>query len=267
MQFTIFADVPGTGQVQLNGEAIDATYSVDSVTGNVTISAPSGSALSDTILEFEAGDQVALQLDRPGLNIIIEERTGGSISHMAGTVLFVSASGNSEVLVIDPASYGYQYQTFGAWFDGLNANAGTVGAGSYGARSQASDIPAAGSTTATYNGFSIGTASVPGGTAYVTVSDLGVTTDFDTMTITSTNTGGFDIGPAAAGQTPLPELDFTGSGAVAGIGFSAPISGTTSAISGAADGQFFGPGAAEVGGTFSATGGGINYLGAFGARR
>ena len=60
-------------------------------------------------------------------------------------------------------------------------------------------------------------------------------------------------------------LDFNGGGPVSGTGFSASVSASTT--SGTANGQFYGPTAQEVGGTFGLTGGATTYIGSFGARK
>ena len=63
-------------------------------------------------------------------------------------------------------------------------------------------------------------------------------------------------------------LDFTGSGPVSGSVFKASVDANFSVpVSGSADGQFYGPSAQEVGGTFGLDGSDLTYIGSFGAKQ
>ena len=65
---------------------------------------------------------------------------------------------------------------------------------------------------------------------------------------------------------PASGLDFEStSSSVNGATFSTVIAGTN--VSGKAKGTFYGPTAQEIGGTFSSSAGGVEYIGAFGGDR
>lgn len=266
LQFTNFSSVPDTGRVQLNGSAIQTTYTVDG-DGNIVLDAPTTLPVNSvTILETESGDQVAITVDRDGTNLTIDAREGDRIFDLGGTFLYEAADGSSVVLLANPDTAGFEYQTFGSWVTGLTSTSGTAGAGSYGARTNTSGKPSPG-TSATYAGASTGVASLPDGDPYATVSTVTVNTDFSTVSMTSNGTEGANLNSPVTSFNALPDLDFIAVGTVSGTGFNATVAGTTSSLTGTATGQFYGPAADEVGGGFTATAPNTNYIGAFGARQ
>lgn len=113
---------------------------------------------------------------------------------------------------------------------------------------------------ATYRGESMGLASSAAGSG-ITTSDIEITTpDYNDITVRSSNTR-----IAVDGVNSAADLDYTATGTVSGNGFSADGDGVN------VTGDFFGPGAAEAGGTFSGTrtyrGEAATYGGAFGAKK
>jgi hypothetical protein len=97
----------------------------------------------------------------------------------------------------------------------------------------------------------------------MTTSGIEIETNFVNVQVTSTSTNARNLNSGAT--IPAAGLDFTGSGPVSGSGFTANVSGTLT--SGTANGSFYGPQAQEAGGTFRTSGGGVTYVGAFGAKR
>lgn len=263
--FTSFSDLPDTGEVRLSGEAIQAPLTI-ATNGDVSIGPSAGTASATAIIETESGGLVAVTLDRAGNQVVFDSRTGDTFLLVGGTLVATAQDNSSTALVADANGSTFEYQTFGSWFTGLTGTSGTVNAATYGARTPDTGMPAGGSPTATFTGASSGAAQLADGTAYSTVSDFTVTTDFTNATITSANTEGADLNSTVTALGPLPDLDFSGTGPVSGSRFTAPVTGTNSpTLSGSARGQFYGPGAEEVGGTFSATDGAARYIGAFGA--
>lgn len=265
--FTGFSNLPTNGTTQIEGQAITANATVD-VSGNFSIGTPSAAAPSTAFVTTSGGNIVGLRINAnqstPTSSIDIGSGSGDTVGIAGNVAIFESGDGTQVAIVADPATSGFEYQTLGVWARVPSSFTATVGAGSYGASTPSSGMPSSG-TNATYNGGSLGYAEVSGST-YVTSSNVRVTTDFNTVLMESTNTDGALVQDATSSTptvTPLPQLDFAGTGAVTGTGFSAPVAGV--GVAGTANGQFYGPAAEEVGGTFSGTGAGVNYFGAFGA--
>ena len=260
--FTSFSDIPADGVTVISGQAVTASYTADSA-GNITsISPVSGPNPSDLRLTTQNNQGVAVSISAPGSSVSFDTRLGdtadGDVSEPV--VFFETADGEDALLGINEANQGYEYQTYGAWVTGYDTGSGTVGAGSYGAKTNASNIPPVG-TTADYSGIGLGIARRADGQPYATISNVNVTTDFNSATISSTGTEAVNLNSGSTGAAS--ELDFAGSGSVVGSGFVAPVSGT--GTSGSAQGQFYGPNANEVGGTFATTGSGdVSHIGSFG---
>lgn len=166
-------------------------------------------------------------------------------SRASGTkdgLVFTSPDGQF-IAFVDPAIAGFEHQTFGVWVE-RDYPTRLLGVASFGNRTAAGSLPAG---TAPYNGGSLGFAAEFDGDWYVTVSDIRITTDFATASISSAGTE--IVRASTMSAFTAPGLDFTGSGPVSGTGFSAPVTGGLG-LSGDATGQFYGPGAEEVGGTF-----------------
>jgi hypothetical protein len=259
--FSGFSNVPANGVTRIEGQAVTTAYVVDPVTGDIEVVSVTGPSDSTALWTTEGGDTVALRVSAPGSGISVDARNGGTVDvNPQGVVLFQTADGRDFGVVVNEASAGFEYQTFGTWVTGYGTRSGTAGSGSYGLRTTPSQMPAG--TSATYRGASVGQARLADGQPYITTSEVTVSTDFATARISSTNTQAVNLNTAA--RRPASELDFIGRGAISGSGFTAPVSG--SGVSGTANGQFYGPTASEVGGTFQTSGpGGVEYGGAFGA--
>ncbi len=257
--FTGFSDIPNNGTTEIDGQAVTASYVADPSTGDVTISNPSGPSQSSTRIVTRNGVPVALTANAPESSVSFDTRNGDTRIDDPFTTGYVTADGQDSATFINPAQAGYEYQTYGAWVTGAGTGAGTAGAGSYGLKTEVSDVPVGAS--ATYRGVGLGVARRSDGQPYQTVSSVTVSTDFNTASIDSANTSAVNLNTATTSSAP--ELDFSGSGAVSGSGFTATVAGT--GTSGSAQGQFYGPSATEVGGTYTTSGpGGVWHMGAFG---
>lgn len=185
----------------------------------------------------------------------------------------------SSVAIITPASLnGWNYQSYGIWITGFNGSSGTVGGGSAGALTVGTAIPT--SSGGAFYGNTAGMYVNSSGQSYLTGSDLFMTVDFSTRSLTFQTTGTQAL--AVNGGTsfvPAPGLNMNGSlsyaaganliqGSVATNGGGGGIGGGAS-LSGSATGKFYGPTATEVGGTFAVRSGGAveSYAGAFGGKR
>ncbi|WP_170611133.1 transferrin-binding protein-like solute binding protein [Ruegeria arenilitoris] len=249
--------LPRDGALELDGTAVVAEFSNNGIDVDVDgVNAPQDSSLR---LTTEDGEIVAARVTAPGSNLALDSRDGDTLDQDAPLIGFESSDANEVIVFVDPTESTLEHQTFGVWLNGATASSGTAGVGSYGVRTAASDVPSSGE--ATYEGISTGFARLDDGNAYVTASEIRVSTNFSTATINSTGTvvGSLDDGE----ERSASELNFAGTGNVSGNSFAASVSGED--VTGTANGIFYGPNAAEVGGTFRTEGTGITYIGSFGA--
>ncbi len=253
--------LPQDGSVQFDGEAVTAGFSTGAG-GSITINdvnAPEGSTLR---LTTENDDIVAARIIAPNSRDSFDSREDDDLTRTRAAVAFDSPDRDEGTLLIDPSKSRFEYQTFGVWLEGRRGPTGVAGAGSYGSRTPTRDMPNSG--RASYEGISTGVARLSDGNPYLTASEVRVTTDFRTATITSSDTAAVSLVDDT--ERTARELDFSGTGDVNGNRFSADVSGTDT--SGKANGLFYGPRANEVGGTFRTSGpGGVSHIGSFGADR
>ena len=273
--------LPENGTLSFDGEAVVVTYSVEERNGgDWDTYDPISSEVESTVrLTTSNSKIVGASFEAPSLSA--SPSTPNSLGRL-GNVAVVALStfretGTEKIgaMIIDRTNPNqrFKYQTFGVWYYDPEPDeaGGHVGAHTYGEPTSTNNVPS--SETATYSGASTGFALTAVDTAadkgfYVT-SQIDVTTDFRTATITSSNTHVRDLDTLVAG--PRDTLDFTGTGNVTGAGFKADINGME-IINGKAYGHFYGPNAEEVGGTFGAElmggdlfdGNGF-YVGSFGA--
>ena len=252
--------LPADGAVSIDGNAVQMDVRATGTSGRVNAfdRTPSQSPSNLQLLQ-EGGSIRALKVTDVRREVYADRNEGDEINDSGALVS--ARAGATSAVITSPTGYNLKHQVFGAWATGLGSPSGSVGAGSYGNRTAATDVPVG--TNATYEGESMGYAVRSNGRAGVTVSTVEVTTDFNTVDIESRGTITFPLG--ATRGSSAPELDFSGSGSVNGSTFNASVAG--SSVSGNAQGRFYGPNAAEAGGTFSTSGGGANHVGAFGATK
>ena len=260
--FTSFSNIPDNGTTIIAGTSRGASYIAENSdgTGKVTVSSVSGPDDATAAVRTKNGNTVALSVNAPGANVSFDSENGDILGSTEGFLSLTSADGQKDAGFRDPEAAGFEYQTYGSWLTGLGTGSGNVGVGSFGARTASGSLP---SGTATYEGGSTGVAVDGSGEAYITGSIVTVSTDFSTAEITSNFTKAVNLNTDEL--IDAPNINFTGSGPVSGSGFKASVAG--SSVSGSADGQFYGPNAQEVGGTFGLAGSGITYSGAFGAKQ
>jgi len=253
--FTNASSVPANGTVRAEGPTVAVQVNGSDV---AQVGAPSlERGVAD--ITTQNNDVVAVTLNSGARSTAFDTRRGDTVDVGSVGATFTDSANTRTASLLDPQAVGLEYQTFGVWVEEQTRTSGYAAAGSFGAPTPAGTMPAAG-TSATYNGASLGLALTSTG-GNLTTSDVQVTTDFSTATIRSTGTI-LDDGRIA------PTLDFQGTGSVNGTGFSAPVTGIASTgFSGTANGQFYGPNAEEVGGSFGGTRGNTTYIGSFGAAR
>ncbi|WP_425093292.1 transferrin-binding protein-like solute binding protein [Tropicimonas sp. S265A] len=252
----------------LGGRAVTTATVVDS-SGNLSIGSPSSSNPVTVSLSTDDGRPVALEIDassnNPSSVVRFDVAQGDTVQVGPLTTTFRSQDGREFAVIVNPEAVGFEHQSLGAWGNTIAVSNGTLGVASYGDTTPSASIPAEG-TSASYSGLSLGFAEV-GGTSFATESGVQVNTpDFKSVTMVSTGTIGSPLNAGSSGAVDLSSsLDFGSTGTISGNGFQTTIN--TTGLTGSVDGRFYGPDAEEVGGTFRATGSGINYFGAFGANQ
>lgn len=219
---------------------LDSGYNISSVTLNQT-------ATNLVTFSVAAGDT------------IVKDSTGAN-------TLFTDQKTTKIGILANPYYYGYEYQTYGAW--GAWGTAASPGnAVSVGATTPASAIPSSG--TAVFTGGSNGYL-IDGGFVYVTNASMTASANFSTRTVAFSTSGSTLTGKVGGTVSAADWLNLTGS-----MTYSAGANKLTGAVtsasgmSGSIIGNFYGPSANEIGGTYGltkATTGG-SLVGGFGGKR
>jgi hypothetical protein len=178
----------------------------------------------------------------------------------------VSANGQNYILLANAPNLGWEYQSFGTWTTGAGTGSGKVGNLSIGSLTTGSAIPTSG--TATYTGYAGGRYTDSSARDYFFSSDFTAAANYATRTLTvstSNSTTTRDLLATAANN------DINLSGTMTYAAATNSLSGTFSTadgrLNGTMKGQFYGPAAQELGGSFSAASGTEGILGAFGAKK
>ena len=256
--------LPENGTANFDGIAVVVPFSIDA-SDEVTLGTITSEVDSTVSLTTSNNEIVKAVFEATGTSVSADVPDSRGRLGNVDVVGLTTAEENEDALIIEPSKQGFKYQTFGVWLNIPDSAPGTgsAGAGVYGEPTETTNMPSSG--TATYSGASIGISSVPDEGEFATASQIEVTTDFRTATITSSNTHRLNLDTDVIGA--VPEWNFSGTGNVTGAGFKADINGME-ITNGTANGHFFGPNAEEVGGTFSGVfqvGGG--YIGSFGAAK
>ena len=166
----------------------------------------------------------------------------------------------------NPSNYAFNYQAYGAWGP-YNIASGTSFALSDGSASPASAIPSVGGIS--FTGGSVGYYVDVNKVAYVANANMTAIFSYDkqTMTFITSSTG---IQGAPAGNAiPNANLDMTGTLTyVAGTNYFTGTVITTNGMTGKINGEFYGPGINEFGGTYAVYVAGVGTMvGSFGSKR
>ena len=276
--FVKFSSIAVPGVVQINGSSQQVDYVYNTGTKRVTsISAvtPFDSRASYVGTYDSNGLTTKAALtSAAGTTIAADTAAGGVISYLAAfpnVAVGISANSQDYVLSANPKSYDWDYQTFGVWTTGAGTGSGTVGVASFGVETPSSAIPVSG--TVNFVGASGGRYVDSTGVNNFVGSDMSATANFGTRSITfaTTNTRTSTDLITSSINTNLNTrgtLSYSAwvnqfTGVISSVGGGA----SNAAMTGVATGKFYGPTAQEIGGTFTVTGGGAAYLGAFGGKR
>jgi hypothetical protein len=158
---------------------------------------------------------------------------------------------------------------FGLWAfsyenDSQGNGAGRIHAFAFGNLTPGAAVPASGS--ATYNGTTVGAGGAADDKTPNSLTALQgnaqIVANFSTQSVNSklTNLTTQNLYTKATGTLP----DLSGTAAMSGNAYSGPITGT--GLSGSIKGNFYGSAAQETAGVWQASGGGINWMGSYGAK-
>jgi hypothetical protein len=268
-QFVSFATIPKPGTTELPGFTTEVSTTAPNFnntqvgrgTGSVTLTVDS----LGNITGLTIGGQESHVSFGPG---------NATLTTNGGFVAAVSTDTKTAAIGADYKSLGFNYQTFGVWLSGSGVGSGLGGAISAGAATPGGSIPLTGS--ANYNGAAGGLYVDPNGVTYLAKSSSALSTNFATNSVSFSASGSTAASTATGAALANPSiLNIGGVLSYAGGAndFSGPVSsltvtGSSPTLSGSARGQFYGPNANEIGGTFALKGasGVEGYLGAFGAK-
>jgi hypothetical protein len=165
--------------------------------------------------------------------------------------------------------FGWNYQSYGVWFDFTSPTSVQAGAMSAGAVTPGSAVPLGG--LADFNGLTSAFYVNASGVPFFTSALMTAAVNFGTQSIVFTSTG-TEAGNLITGAIgSRPDLDLSGAlNYTQGTNrFTGTISTTSnpSFLSGPGTGRFYGPAAQEIGGTYNLSGTGGRMLGAFGGKQ
>jgi len=167
---------------------------------------------------------------------------------------------------LNPTYYGFNYQTYGAWGPYGNAT-GSSFALSDGSASPVSAIPIVGGIA--YVGGSTGYFVDASKLSYVTNATMTVILSYDLQTLSFTTSNSGILGAPSGIALSYANLDLTGTLTyVTGTNYFTGTVTSTNGMSGKINGEFYGPGINELGGTFALYGSGVGTMvGGFGGKR
>ena len=261
---------PAITRLLFNGNTVESAW-----TGNGgTVQTYNGGTFADGKAELVYKDkqlmEVLLRLNSGTL--VWDKDRGDKITDNGNVLNLENATGDNFAIQADSIALGHNYQTFGAWitgFDTGSGSGGSVGAYSMGDLTLASNVPASG--TPTFTGMALGTyVDSTGNNVYTTTADASVAVDFTarTLAFTTNNTNQTHIVTKATTANATLNLSGTLSYSAGFNSFAGSIV-SGGGMNGLAQGEFYGPAAEELGGTFQLdSGSGVeHYTGSFGAAR
>lgn len=254
---TAFTKFPFTGTQRITG--IGRDVAVTEGDGGVAIGEPATGTVTADVTIGDDDKLTKVTLKTPTIN----KTWSGSEIDTSGNegIIFAESSNGQDVLAFaDPKDedMDFAYQTFGAWATGVETNAPKAGAFSVGAQTADANIPTTG--TATFTGKAGGIYVAGFGEPEIVTADARLEADFANRNVEFQTT-----------NSSIASLDMTGTMTYAGTsglsGTVQTLSGANGPLSGTIDGRFYGPGADEVGGTFSLSNSGESFIGGYGAKQ
>ncbi|MCE7530172.1 transferrin-binding protein-like solute binding protein [Polynucleobacter sp. IMCC 29146] len=167
---------------------------------------------------------------------------------------------------LNPTYYAFNYQTYGAWGPYGKAT-GSSFALSDGSASPVSAIPIVGGIA--FVGGSTGYFVDASKNSYVTNATMTVILSYDLQTLTFATSNSGILGAPSGNALSFANLDLTGTLTyVTGTNYFTGTVTSSNGMSGKINGEFYGPGINELGGTFALYGAGVGTMvGGFGGKR
>jgi hypothetical protein len=277
VSFTSWQTIPLNTVVQAQGISTQAGYTGTSSTTTSISSFTTSSRPATYNSVYDNNGDASLVLLQSGeeypTNVVFNKVMGDTIAvanvgPAAGVVSFAErADGTALALAAEPLPQGWDYQSFGVWVTGYaQAGGGTFGALSVGSQTAAASIPASG--VFTYSGSSGGIYTNTAGNPSFTVADMSASVNFASRQINFSTSNTNVVSNNFTTFTPNNQLDMNGTLQITSgeNRFFGAVN--TNAMTGSATGQFYGPSASEIGGTYGVKGAGLeSMVGAFGGKR
>ena len=276
VDFTSFDNLKPNQNVRAAGVSQGATLTRTVSTGEVTAASVGTADTANTYLTLGYNNSTNLDSARVQTatsDISWSTSVGDTITDKGVTYELKSADGNTTMVLGDAKDswVNWNYQTFGVWqkttITGPTATM-DIGAISAGSLSPVSGIPTSG--TGIYVGQAAGVYVDASGNLYSTTANLSATATFASRSI-SFNTTGTTTTASSGTTASASNLNLSGtlSYGASSNQFSGNLSSSGATMSGTAVGNFYGPNAEEIGGTYQlkASSGVETMIGGFGAKR
>ena len=205
-----------------------------------------------------------------GFSVTFDKTNGDTIAGVGGGpgpyIGATSSNLRNTALLADPIGNGWSYQSYGVWMTGVGFG-GTVGAITYG--NPTNVLPTTGQANFAGNASAIYPA--PNGAAVLAMSNMNAAVDFGALTVawgtSNTVLANSVIAKNVTSTVAAPQLNANGLLQISGTQFTGVAQTNNNNLVGQATGQFYGPNATEIGGTFGLKGNGVESLrGAFGGK-
>lgn len=271
--FTQWSAITPNSTTQISGTTTEAAYTSQTSSPFAVLShtAPTEGTGTVTVVTDGSGNQSSVTVTGSQSSVSFNQSNATSTDLSSIGVpdaIYTQSNDGTKILIsANQQALGYEYQSFGVWATGLGTGSGNVGAISVGAKTAGSDVPTSGGGT--FTGYGGGVYIDSAGIDYAALGDATLIADFGNRTVDLTISNTNKIAQNTQVVSSATNLNLSGqlTYTAGSNSYTGPIT-TTGGMTGQATGSFYGPGAVETGGTFSATGTGVeSYIGAFGAKR
>jgi|GEM_PF-613014 len=280
VSFTSWQNIPLNTVIQAQGISTQASYTgTTSSTTSISNFSTSTYIPATYNAVYDSNGSPSLVLLQSGeinpTNVAFNTNFGDTISTAtvgpaAGLVGFATkADGTAAAIAAEPIPQGWSYQTYGVWATGYTQlGGGTFGSLSVGSETALASVPSTG--TANFIGTSGGIYNTPAGNANFVVADMNANVNFSTRQIALSTTNTNVASNNFTTFTPNNQLNLNGTlQIISGENrFSGSVATPGNVMTGNATGQFYGPTASEIGGTYGVKGSGLeSMVGGFGGKR